>query len=705
MSQSEVPRVVMSTCSYDCGCRCLLKVRVADGKVSHIGTDDRPGPGLKACVRGLSQGEVAHAPDRLTRPLKRVGERGKAEFEPISWDEALDTVARELGRVKERYGNHAIFLTDSAGSMGALHGTGRTARRFFSLFGGCTNVSGNMSFEAAAFSSRATFGTAVTGSSPDNFLASRLILLWGWNPLVTRFGPVTASCLIQAKKAGARIVSIDPRRSPSAKSLANEWVPIRPGTDAALLVAMAHVMIAEDLYDRRFVETHTSGFEPFRDYVLGKTDGVPKTPGWAESVTGVPVETSTRLAREYASLKPAALCAGWAPGRSAFGEQYHRAASALSVMTGNIGVVGGYVGGGTGIAAQGYLGKTLPVPRAAAPQKAVHVTQAWDALMGGDIKLLYVVGFNLLNQLLNINRGAKALRIPEFTIVHELFLTPTARYADIVLPVTHFLENEDIGQPWMSGSYFIRASRAVNPPVEVKSDLEIFTELAARLHVSGYNDRTEEAWLREFAAATFDLPGYEEFGRKGAHEIPQKGPLVAFREEVEDGARHPFRTPSGKIEFYSQKLAQMNDPSIPPIPTYVEPWEGPRDALAARFPIQLVSPHSRVRANSTLDNIPRLKAVADDALWINAADARHRGISEGDSVRVFNDRGSLVTVAKVTEDIMPGVASLDSGTWYSPDSGGVDRGGSVNVLTRDARSPGGAFACNTCLVEIAKVGL
>jgi len=705
MAQTERPlegREVITTCSFDCGSRCLLKVEVIDGRVKHIGTDSRPGPGLKACPRGLAQGSVVHAPDRLTQPLKRVGPRGAGMFAPITWEEALETAALEIRRVQEQHGHQAILLADYSGSGSPLNGTGKTARRFFNLSGGCTLMEGNASFEAAAFSARATFGHWLTGSSWDNLPHSRLILLWGWNPLVTRFGCDTADCLIRAKKAGARIVCVDPRRSPSAKALADQWIPIRPGTDAALLIAMAHVMIMEDLYDRSFVETYTSGFESFRDHVLGTADGTPKTPGWAEAITGVPSETIVALAREYATLKPAALCAGWAPGRSAFGEQYHRAASVLAAMTGNIGVTGGYASGGTGVIPQGFLGKTLPVLRPPGPRHAVHVTGLYDALNAGGLKLLYVVGCNLLNQFPNINKGVKALMAPEFTVVHEMFLTPTARYADLVLPVTHFLENEDIGQPWTGGPYFLHAGRALDPMPSVKSDLAIFTDLASRLGIAGYNDRTDEDWLREFTAATPQLPAFDEFKGQGLYELPHDEPWVAFSDQIRDPEHHPFPTPSGRIEIYSRKLAEADNPRIPPIPTYIESWEGPADPLTASYPLQLVSPHSRGRVNSTLDNIPRLKALADDTLWINPADAVPRGISDGDAVLVFNERGHLATTARVTDGIMPGVASLDAGSWYRPDADGVDRGGAVNVLTRDARSPGGAFPSNTCLVEVAR---
>jgi anaerobic dimethyl sulfoxide reductase subunit A len=310
-------RVLISSCSYDCGGRCLLKVQVHDGKITRIGTDQRPIPTMKACIRGLSQREVVYAQDRLRQPLKRTGERGEGAFTPISWEEALDTVSRELGRVKDRYGPASVFLMDYSGSLCPLNGSVGVGKRFFSLFGSCTTWWGIASLEAAIFSSLVTFGTTYTGNTRDSFLHSKLILMWGWNPVATRFGPGTVHYLTEAKKAGAKIVCVDPRRTQSAKTLAEQWVPIKPGTDAALLIAMAYVLIDENLYNRHFIETYTIGFEKFRNYVTGKEDGVPKTPLWARDITGVPAETTEQLARDYATLKPATLYASWAPGRTA----------------------------------------------------------------------------------------------------------------------------------------------------------------------------------------------------------------------------------------------------------------------------------------------------------------------------------------------------------------------------------------------------
>ncbi len=727
--------IVPTYCSSHCGGACLLRVHVWDGVVTRIESDDQGQPPLRACARGRAYRQRLYHPDRLKFPMKRTGEKGSGQFQRISWDEALETVASEFRRIQRTYGPAANVVQASGGDMSMLHG-GSSIFTVLGAAGGFTPFWGSYSYEGGLFAEYSTYGTSQTRSSRDDLLNSRLIIMWGWNPAVSIQDTPTSYILAEARKAGIRIVAVDPRFTESAAIFADQWIPIRPGTDCAALLAMAHVMIRENLHDRKFLDTYTVGFDQFRAYVLGEEDGVPRTAAWAQEITGIPAQDIEQLAREYATARPAALMAGISPGRTARGEQYHRAAMALAAMTGNVGVPGGNAAGRSHTTMMGYpflfagigidfvlnpLLLEMPPRKSALRAYFEDPLFGWsiargdanrqklsDAILKGkaggyphDYKSLFLIGTNVLNQSLNSNKTAQALKSLEFMADMEQFMTPTARYADILLPVCTFLERNDVCMGEGVPVYGYQ-NKVIEPLGEARSPLEIARGLAKHFGHPDFANKTDDELLRSCMAGT-PIASYEKLKEDGHFRVELPHPYVAFQKQIEDPASNKFPTPSGKIEIFSQEIADWHDPDIPPIPKYVEAWEGPNDPLAKKYPLQLITTHFRRRAHSQFDYVPWLAELEPQAMLMNSADAAARGIQDGDRVRVFNDRGRLIIIARVTERIVPGVVDIPQGAWYDPDENGVDRGGCCNVLTRDEHSPGGALCSNTCLVEVAKL--
>ncbi len=717
--------VVTSTCGHNCGGRCVVNAHVRDGRIVRISTDPRRWtpevPPLHACVRGFGQLERVYHPDRLQHPLRRSGPRGAGQFERITWDEALDEVARQMRRIRDTYGPVAILDCSRTGSLSMLHGRA-TVQRLLHMFGGCTELWSNISAEAEIFAVRHTFGETAdyksAGREPTDYVNSRLIVLWGWSPGDGTFGTGTFEYLKWAKRRGVRIIGVDPRMTKTSHALADEHVFIRPSTDAAALIAMAYVIVDEGLHDEAYLDRHVLGFDEshlpagapagasYRSYLFGLTDGVRKTPEWAAEITGIPAATLRRLAVEFATTKPAAIHCGYAPGRTIHGEQFHRAAYALAAMTGNVGIAGGNSGCSNG--ATGRCGiKSLPTgtnptrARVASPLLADLLARGRAGGYPADIKMIYSAAGDLFNQLPNVAKTAAAAQSLEFMVVHDHFLTPTARYADIVLPATTFWERNDLHTPWAgAGHYVIFMRQAIEPMDECRNDLDICTDLARRLGIPGYNDRTEEEWLRELSGETID--DFETFKERGVARLPAPDDAVAFAAQIRDPDGHPFSTPSGKIEIYSLRLAQNPDPyglgPIPAIPTWIP------DPPDPRHPLRLLTPKSRARTHSIHDNQPILARADRDDVWIHPADAAARGIVDGGRVRVFNDRGATVLPARVTERIAPGVVSIKEGAWFTPDQHGEDTRGCANVLIADRASPAGASAFNSTFVDVVRAG-
>ncbi|MDP6682798.1 MAG: molybdopterin-dependent oxidoreductase [Desulfobacterales bacterium] len=725
-------KIVRATCTLDCGGRCPLRLYVKNNRIIRVEGDDAEEPEqLRTCLRCRAYRQMVHHPERLLYPQKRIGAKGTGEFERISWDEAYQILAGELTRVKETYGNEGILLATGGGYLGSLHNGGNAAARLLAQFGGFVTHYGNLSSEGAVWASLTQYGSVMVGNSREDLLNSKMIILWGWDPARMISGTNTMYHLIKAKENGAKIIAIDPRYHDTAATLADKWIPIRPGTDTAVMVAMANVMIKENLHDQAFLDRYTVGFDKFKAYVLGQEDGVDKTPSWAAEISGVDAAAIEDLAREYATTEPVALMDCQGPARSAMGEQYNRCAATLCAMTGNVGRSGGSAGGGLMGIPVGHMFRMSSIPPGKNPfeldgprvkgtldirlrvVKRIHVNKIFDAILRGkaggspaDIKMAWSMCNNYLNQTGNSNKAAKALHKLEFFCVNELFMTAQARYADLVLPVTSAAERSDLTMPWPSGPYFAFVNRALEPLGECKSDLDIASELAEHLGIKDFNPHTEEEWLKMLVELNPEyqkhIKGYHEFKKDGIHRIKLPKPIVAFQEQIEDPENHPFDTPSGKIEIYSQRVADLNNPLCPPIPKYMSTPEDRNDPLIEQYPLQLLTPHAKNRVHSELYNVEWLREVEAHRAWINPIDADPRGVGDGDEIYVFNDRGKVAIPAWVTERIIPGVICIFEGAWYAPDENGIDRGACANTLTNDAYSDGGAAVMNSSLVQVQR---
>ena len=719
--------------SHNCGGRCLLRVYVKDGTIRRIETDDRPNdtvadPQLRACMRGRSYRHRQHHADRLKYPLKRTGERGSGEFERISWDEATDLVAANITRIKQQYGNTSLYIPYGTGSYNQIGGKW-SADRLMSLCGGALGYYNSYSWACITPATATVYGTDVTGNQRQDWLNSQYILMWGWNPSEMRDGTNSEYFLKEARKKGARVVCIDPRMTMSAVALADEWIAIRPGTDVAMMSAMAWVMITEGLYDEDFVKRYCIGFdksqmpegyqdeESFRDYILGVRDEQPKTPEWAESITSVPREVITRIAREYATAEAAVLYQGYGMQRRAYGEQVVRAGCVLAAITGNVGKSGGWA---SGIALQAGGGPFWNVfPTLEDPDQVKIPTFLWteailrgpeltdkDGLVGIDklphgIKMVWAVASNaIVNQHANINRTVEIIKdtsLLEFFVVQDNFMTPTARFADVILPACTQFETWGMEDGWKYGEELILQPQILDPPWETKSDYAICAAVAEKLGLGQeYTEgRDEKQWiaylLDQYRELRFpDLPTLEEFEQKnlGVYSRPVDKPKIAFERFREDPEKNPLDTPSGKIEIFSKEMFARNLPDeVPAIPKYIQEWESPFGEESGKYPLQVIGTHFMPRVHSTFANVDWNREAFPQRVFINPLDAAARGLEDGQQVRVFNDRGTVILPCRISRRIMPGVVNIPQGAWWKPDGQGNDVGGSVNTLTSERWTP------------------
>lgn len=704
----------------NCGGRCRLLIEVEEGKIVSIKGDPKY-PDRGPCMKGLQYDKTFLGEDRLKTPLKRVGKRGEGKFEQISWKEAIDLVTKEWIRIRDTYGPASRYVNYGWGVEAVLNGTSM-AKRLLRLDGGHLDSYNSYSTACTNYTTPYLYGTEYSGSSFDTLEDSKLIILWAHNPAETKFDNLM-DCLRRAKKNGAEIIVIDPRKTPTVKALGAEWIGIKPTTDCALMDAMSYVIWSEDLYDHFFVEERCLGFERYFAYLSGKEDGLAKTPAWAAKITGVPEEVIVKLARRYAMAKPAALMQGYGGQRHANGEQFTRGGIALACLTGNVGISGGWASGAGQCSIVDM--PSMPMPENPVKQKisvftwtdAIYKGKEFgesDGLKGAEhldcgIKmLLSIAGNALINQHSDINRTKQILEdesLCEFIVCCDVFMTPSAKFADLVLPATSLLECDNIITPWNQGNFLGFSKQVLEPLDERRFEFDWLREVAEKLGLAdefscGHKDYRD--WLRDIYEnyRTLEMPSYEEFREEGIYIFKDAPKVIAF--EAQRRGEKLFATPSGKVEIYSPTLEEMQDERIPAVPGYVEVREGP--GKSEEYPLQLIGWHTKGRAHSVGFNNEKLRARYPQILWMNPKDGEVRGLKPEELVEVWNDRGRMVVPVLLTEEIIPGVVAIAEGAWYESDHRGRDIAGSINVLTSQEPTPlAKGNPQHTNLVEVRKL--
>lgn len=748
-TQPQADKVVWSACTVNCGSRCPLRMHVKDNQILYVETDNtgtdtyNVDHQVRACLRGRSMRRRVYNPDRLKYPMKRVGKRGEGKFKRISWDEALTEIAQSLRKNIEKYGNESIYLNYGTGTLGGTitqsWPPGSTlVARLMNCIGGYLNHYGDYSTAQIAVGLDYTYGGGwALGNGLADIENTKLIVLFGNNPAETRMsGGGLTYCFEQAKaKSNAKVIIIDPRYTDTGVGKEDEWIPIRPGTDAALVSALAYVLITEDMVDQAFLDKYCVGYDEktlpadapknghYKAYILGQgDDGVAKTPEWAAKITGIPADRIIKLAREIGQTKPAYISQGWGPQRRSNGELISRAIAMLPILTGNVGISGG----NTGARESAYNIPFVRMPTLTNPVQAsipmflwtdaiirgTEMTTTTDGIRGVDklsapIKVIWNYASNcLINQHAEINRTHDILQDEskcELIITIDNHMTSTAKYSDILLPDCMASEQMDfcLDAYVANMNYVIFADQVVKPSFECRNIYDMLSDLAEKLGVKEQftEGRTQEQWLRHIYEQSRqqlpELPTFEEFRQQGIFKkVDPKGFYIAYKDFRDNPEANPLQTPSGKIEIYSSRLAEIartwkleKDEVIHPLPIHTDSFEHYGDPLMEKYPLQLSGFHYKARTHSTYGNVDVIKEANPQEIWINPIDAQQRGIENGDLVRIFNDRGEVRINAKVTPRIIPGVVALSEGAWYAPDKNGVDYSGCINVLTTQRPSP------------------
>jgi biotin/methionine sulfoxide reductase len=736
-----------------------------DGRsIAGIVEDPEPSP------IGLTMVNAYRDGPRVTRPAVRAGwlkhgpdartaERGREPFVEVSWEQAFSLVARELRRVIDTYGNSSIYGGSYGwASAGRFHHAQSQLRRFMHLIGGCTVHKHTYSYAAAQallphIVADMQGDLAVNHSSWDVIAAhTRLFVAFGglpWKNSQMSVGGATEhrlrSGVASAIANGCQFVSFSAVRSDlDWPASAWEWIPIRPNTDTAVMLGLAGEIIRAGRHDRAFLERYCAGYACWERYLLGKDDGIVKDAAWAAPIADVDPVRLRSLALDMARElhgKRTMVNAAWSLQRADHGEQPFWALIALAAVVGQIGLAGG--GFGVGYACENGFGSPHPLigagPRFPAPPNPVqafipvaritdmleHPGEEFDfdgrRLRYPDIKLIYWAGGNPFHHHQDLNRLLLAWRRPETIVVHEQVWNAHAKLADIVLPASSTLEREDIG--FASREPLVIAMRRMfDPPGQALDDHAIFAGIAVKLGIGerfseghsarGWLERMWEQWRSGLPAQGFTAPSFDEFWSAGLWRLPAaSGPVIMLEAFRADPDAHPLSTPSGRIEIYSDKIASFGYANCPPQPTWLEPCEWLGSSLTARYPLHMLSdqPHYKLHSQLDFSALSRANKVQGrEPVWIHPIDAAARGVSDGDVVRLFNDRGSCLAGARVTDAIMAGVVKLSTGAWWDPEhagvSGSLDKHGNPNVLTRDCgtSSLGQGSAAQSCLVQLER---